>query len=197
MRDANRVANPQDPFAWASARYVKSRAVYRMALEATQRIEDPAVRHWVEGALMAKARANCRAISGALTEWVGCRLTALPEGYSGAVEVDHAVPLNLIHDKILGIGEHDRGQPLRNEEVRRFVEMFVVGVKVTPGLHALLKKQHMPICWQWLADHDAPDWDSIKSCDWAFEKRPLWLRSLMGRYEDTASTRPLHYRPSM
>lgn len=183
----------------AAKKYLMQREVYRNALLVAKGIPDKHTEKFTHAALLSYVRARFRDISSELTKRIGCRLTCLPVGYQGSFEVEHAVPLNLIHDRILGF----KGQ-LCNvddvstdifptvESIQAYVAAFMVGVQVTSSQHRQLKGHSMHGEWKWLCDIPSWGWDEITFANWSYGERPEWLQKIMGRYEHV----PLVYRPT-
>lgn len=194
----------QEAIEKAAKKYLAQRTVYRDALLVIENIgnktpENKRIVKFAHAALIAYARARFRDISGALTDEIGCRLTCLPEGYQERFEVEHAVPLNLIHDRILGV----KGKLgiVDNETYNLFptvqsltgyIAAFMVGVRVTKAQHGQLKGHSMHGEWQWLIDIEPWDWDQLSFENWCYDERPEWLQRIMGRYEHV----PMPYRPT-
>lgn len=186
--------------ATAAAQYWTQRERYRTALRKISAIDDEDIQQTLRQALTRWVRGNFRGISTSLTRRIGCRLSCLPDNYEGTIHVEHAVPLNLMHDYILGIpgnelgNLYDRFPTLPDIEVH--VRKFVVGVLVTPDQHSLLDAWGMHGEWTWLADAAPWDWNDIDFQNWNYDERPLWLRSVMNRYESVPPPEgPLRYRP--
>lgn len=182
----------------AAMKYRMRREVYRNALLAIESIPDRHTKKFIQAALLAYVRARFRDISSELTQRIGCRLTCLEDGCQERSEVEHAVPLNLIHDRILGIKgklgkvDNETCDIFQTEEsIQAYVTAFMVGVRVTSEQHRRLKGHSMHGEWKWLADMPPWDWDELTLADWSY-KRPEWLKTIMGCYEHVA----LVYRPT-
>lgn len=185
----------------AAARYWGQREKYRSALDMIDPITDENIRVFLRKALTAHVRGQLRAISKGLTIRMGCRFTCIPTGYTGPVEVEHAIPLKLIHNRILGIKKNgvvdNETQKIfaTTENIEAYVRAFVIGVLVTPAQHTLLNAQDMHGEWTWLADIQPWDWSDLKRGVWNYNERPLWLRSIMNRYEHVPLPEgPIKYR---
>jgi hypothetical protein len=189
----------QEAAADAAAKYWMQREAYRNALLMTESIADNHTKEFTQAALIAYVRARFRDISSELTKRIGCRLTCLPDGCKERSEVEHAVPLNLIHDRILGVKgrlgnvDHETRDILPTvKSIQAYVAAFMVGVQVTSTQHRQLKGHSMHDEWKWLADMPPWDWDELTLADWNYVRRPKWLQKIMGRYEHV----PLAYRPT-
>ena len=130
---------------------------------------------------------------------MGCQLTCVPENYTEAVEIEHAVPLNLIHDHILGIKGKGVGFKSatdyilkESEDIQAYVAIFVVGVWVTKDQHSKLKARSMHEEFDMTANLDAWNVNELSLKNWSYQDRPVWLQKIMGRYEHLQ----LEYRPT-
>jgi hypothetical protein len=188
--------------ATAAFQYCTQRQKYRTALAMIATITDKDIQNCLRSALTAHARRKFRGISTALTERLGCRLSCLPEGHEGVFQIEHAIPLKLIHNRILGI--HPDGTVDHNtydifakeKDIEAYVRAFMVGVLVTPQQHSLLNAQAMNDEWKWLADMPSWQWGELDHQDWNYTDRANWLRLIMSRYEDVPPPGgPLPYRP--
>lgn len=184
----------------AAQLYFSRREQYRNALATIETIADPEVRYVLAKALTAHVRRVYRGISTGLTTRMGCRLSTLSEGYEGPVHVEHAVPLRLIHNRLLGITQQGAVDPDAYDlfpdpaSIQDFVEAFIVGVKVTPAEHAMLNAHNMHGEWDWLHGFQPWNWNELAVDEWEYANRPLWLISLMNRYENVATPNgPLKY----
>lgn len=186
----------------AGTQYLSQRQRYRTALEHIAAIDDEDIKRILRKALTAHVRQKFRGISKYLTEEVGIRFTCLPEHYDGKIEVEHAVPLHLVHNQILGL--HANGTVNQDtydlfstgQSIEDFARAFMVGVLVTPEQHRLLNARAMHGEWAWLADIPPWDWNTLDTRDWDWERRPLWVRRIMNRYEHVSPPAgPLIYRP--
>jgi hypothetical protein len=188
--------------ATAAAQYWTQRRRYRAALGQIAAIDDEDIRQALRQALTVWIRGKFRGISTALTTRMGCRLSCLPVGYEGQIHVEHAVPLKMIHNQILGI--HFNGavdQNIHNilstpKDIEAYVRAFVIGVLVSPQQHSLLDPQSMNAEWNWLADIPPWDWNNLSLDDWNYDTRPSWMRLIMHRYEHVPPPQgPIKYRP--
>lgn len=183
--------------ATAAAQYWAQRQRYRSALDTIATIADDDIKHSLRKALTAHVRGKFRGLSRALTTRMECRLSCLPDNWKEPIQVEHAVPLNLIHNRLLGIQrngdiDHDTYNLLPTiQDIEAYVRAFVVGVLVTPGQHALLNAWAMNGEWAWLADSLRWDWSDLDLEEWNYDNRPVWLQSVMNRYEHV----PIPYRP--
>jgi hypothetical protein len=103
--------------------------------------------------ITAGARQNMRGIStkltGTLLDDEG-RPPHRVEGVEGNeldLEIDHAVPLNLIHDRILGL-DNPRVALDKKEAVKFLVDHFFC-VHLTREQHRQLRGNSMPPGWEW------------------------------------------------
>ncbi len=188
--------------ATAAQQYWSRRARYREALEIIATIPDADIRTLLSTALTADVRRKFRGISDALTDQMGTKLSTVPEGYEGG-HIEHAVPLRLIHNHILGIIQAGAVDPATYDlfpdtaSIQAFVGAFVVGVEVTPEQHGMLNRQNMHGEWDWLANFPAWNWNELQNGEWNFAARPQWLIAFMNRYENVPPPEgPLEYRPS-
>ena len=186
----------------AAGHYWTQRQRYRAALGKIASIDDVDIQQVLQQALTVWIRRKFRGISSALTTRMGCRLSCLPDGYEGPIEVEHAVPLRIIHNRILGLYpngaiDQNTGNILpTTEDVEAYVRAFVIGVLVTPQQHALLPAQAMNSDWNWLADVPLWDWDDLDIEHWDYDIRTLWLKLIMYRYEQVPPPNgPIKYRP--
>jgi len=125
----------------------------------------------LRSAWRASSRAKMRGISNRVARFnlVGTTTAACEAlARNQNPEVEHAVPVNIIHNWILGIdrsgNETAHVQPIRDMDgVEKIIRAFVVGVYVTPEEHSALASQSMP---------EGSD--------------PLSLENRMGRYNNLA-----------
>ena len=146
----------------AGKEYFNQRETYHKAFSCIKDFSDESSRKFAFEALQTHVRSKFRGISSKLTKKMGCQLTCVPENYTEAVEIEHAVPLNLIHDHILGIKGKGVGFKSatdyilkESEDIQAYVAIFVVGVWVTKVQHSKLNARSMHQEFDMTANLDA------------------------------------------
>ncbi|RYH28828.1 MAG: hypothetical protein EON54_23025, partial [Alcaligenaceae bacterium] len=108
-------------------------------------------------------RARFRRIATRLMQKSGVEIPHRPEVcYSNPDTVkrqrrdrEHAVPLSMIHDRILGVPRRWDGgalQPQRQDEIAKFLAHHILVVGVTKEQHAHVLPGAMPEGWHWFGD---------------------------------------------
>lgn len=136
-----------DPYKVAAAKYYLALAAYRRARVALLDVSDDA-HEFMRDALDAHVRTKFRGIATQLTKRIGFAYsTPAARELVGSFDIDHAVPLCMIHDEILLADSLD--------EIEGVLRKFVIGVKLTVQEHKDLNKRFkmsMPPMWLWTDD---------------------------------------------
>jgi hypothetical protein len=143
----------------AAHKYYDARDMYRRICDVLTAMPhlDPGMQEAMRRGALQRTRAIFRTISSDLTRRTGA---AFCTGNGGAEKphTEHAVPLRLIHDRILGVTASGKSDPTTwhmfdtAEAIQKFVASFVVGVLVAPSDHTALNKEFkcdMPKEWEW------------------------------------------------
>ena len=114
---------------------------------------------FLSNAVLQATRRRFRSIANGLKSRMASRYHTLEacRGQSGGQrDEEHAVPLNLIHNRILNIsGPCDGDLPSLSgdlKDLQALLEHHLLVVDVTPQQHATLKKTKMPKGWTWFGD---------------------------------------------
>ena len=136
-----------DPYKVAAAKYFLALTSYRRARVALIDVADD-VHKFMRDALDAHVRRKFRGIATQLTNRIGFTYSTIAaRELLGNFDIDHAVPLCMIHEEILLMSTL--------EEIESVLRKYVIGVKLTAQEHKDLNKQFkmsMPPMWQWSDD---------------------------------------------
>lgn len=176
----------------AAIQYLQARDLLHRAFNAIDSINaDPDLQNVLRRAAGNWAKKKLRGISTALTARLGNRFQAACE-FRERGPVQHALPLNLLHNHILGLDRNNARTGTWNRawthaSLETFLKKFVVGVGVVEEQHRKLDrlfKEKMPTAF----DFDDPlfddwSWEDVAQSGWSWEERPLQVRRLMARYD--------------
>jgi hypothetical protein len=161
-------------YAVAAQEYFKAREGYEkiILLLSSMAIPEPEI-GIIKSALRASVRARFRAISNRLAETPKYATDlACKSGNDIKIEIEHAVPLNLIHNQVLGItrqGNRDETsfKKYRSvKEIEHFLKEFVIGVLITELEHKKINKryaQSMPENTLWDSKKTMARYDANKN----------------------------------